>query len=183
MSKIKETPQTLITRAGPANHPDVHDLLTKIGFSGDVPAMIRYDPITLALVLSVEGGAEFSAHRVPLDGSAGVTLGDSTGGSVRLSNLSGLLFLVREVAAGLALLGGMQKIKKRASVWCTLCADGMAQLNLPRVHGHIVLCCDDVDHDAGEALLASAIDRGWTGEILSLPLGQNWQNFVFGGTK
>jgi hypothetical protein len=141
----------------------------------------RHMPAMIALIAGADG---FGIHRTFL-GAKGQKhlgkkmLGKSAGGAVHLSESEAPCLAVAEgIETALSLASGL--LKRPAPVWAALSASNMRNLNLPQAPGHLVIAldADKAGINAANALAERASRLCWTVELMSPPVGTDWNDVL-----
>ena len=137
-----------------------------------------------AMIALIEGADGFGIHRTFLNPKGQKhlgkrMLGKSAGGAVRLSESEAPCLAVAEgIETALSLASGL--IQRSASIWATLSASNMRNLNLPERPGHLLIAldADKAGIDAANALAERASRLCWTVELMSPPNGIDWNDVL-----
>ncbi len=137
-----------------------------------------------AMIAIIEGADGFGIHRTFLNSKGQKhlgkkMLGKSAGGAVRLSDREAPCLAVAEgIETALSPASGL--LKRSASIWAALSASNMRNLNLPERPGHLVIAldADKAGIDAANALAERASRLCWTVELMSPPVGTDWNDVL-----
>jgi hypothetical protein len=183
----------------PIEGSHAHSYLRSRGINCRLPETLRFSPYCKhapsgqafpAMLAKLEGTDLPAIHRTWLDHSfprkarvepAKMMLGNTLGGSVRLSEGHGWLVVCEGIETGLSLLCGF--LGGPEAVWAALSASGMRGLKLPAPAGRLTVACDGdaVGRAAAVALAERAHAKGWTVGMMDPGDGKDWNDILTSG--
>ncbi|WP_134682437.1 DUF7146 domain-containing protein [Paracoccus ravus] len=183
--------------AQPINGTIAETYLRSRGITCALPDSLRFHPECWhpsakrlpAMVALIEGLPRLAVHRTYLrpDGKGKADaeptkamLGAAAGGAVRVAEAQGPLVVAEGIETALSLCSGL--LGRRATVWATLSAPGMAALRLPSNPHRLTIASDSDDKGAGlsaaHKLAERAVALGWTVSLLPAPQGMDWNDIL-----